>query len=84
MLMKVSLYRPEVIVNSMCPGTVATDLGRAYRTNFIATLGINLILKVIFKTSEAGARTPVLAALTTSEENGKYITHYMSEKDYNT
>jgi NAD(P)-dependent dehydrogenase (short-subunit alcohol dehydrogenase family) len=78
------LFRPEVIVNSMCPGTVTTDLGRAYKTNFIATMGINLIMKVIFKTSEAGARTPALAALTTPEENGKYITHYMSEEDYNT
>lgn len=68
----------------MCPGAVATDLGRAYQTNFISTLSINLIMKVVFKTSEAGARTPVLVALTTPEENGKYITHYMSEKEYNT
>ena len=61
---------------------VATDLGRAYQTNFLFTHSINAIMAIIAKPSEGGARTLVLAALTTADENGKYITHYQSDEDY--
>lgn len=61
---------------------VATDLGRAYMTNPVFTYLIQGVMGVIAKTGEAGARTPVLAALTAKEENGKYITHYQSDEDY--
>ena len=61
---------------------VTTDLGRAYQTNFILTHSINLLMAVVAKSSEGGARTPVLAALTTADENGKYITHYQSDENY--
>ncbi|KIN05564.1 hypothetical protein OIDMADRAFT_112401 [Oidiodendron maius Zn] len=73
---------PQAIVNSMCPGLVATDLGRAYMTGPIITFFANRVIAIVAKSSEGGARTPVLAALTTSVENGKYITHYQSDKDY--
>jgi hypothetical protein len=36
----------------------------------------------ISKPTEGGARTLVLTALTTPEENGKYITNYQTEEDY--
>lgn len=64
------------------PGLVATDLGRAYMTGPIITFFANRVIAIVAKSSEGGARTPVLAALTTSDENGKYITHYQSDKDY--
>jgi hypothetical protein len=34
------------------------------------------------KSTEGGARTLVLAGLTTPAENGQYITYYQSDKDY--
>jgi hypothetical protein len=61
---------------------VKSDLGREFKTNFLFSLGIDLIMTVISKTTEAGARSLVLPALTTPEENGKYITHYQSDEDY--
>lgn len=61
---------------------VATDLGRAYMTGPVLTFLINSMMSMIAKSGEGGARTPVLAALTTPEENGKYITNYQSDEDY--
>ena len=66
----------------MCPGLVYTDLGRDYKTSMIMTAAVNTFMSVLSKSSEGGARTPVLAALTTSDENGKYITHYQADEDY--
>ena len=51
-------------------------------TGPIITFFANRVLAIVAKSSEGGARTPVLAALTNSDENGKYITHYQSDKDY--
>jgi hypothetical protein len=39
-------------------------------------------MQFVGKSSEGGARTLVLAALTTADENGKYITPYQSDEDY--
>ena len=43
---------------------------------------VNSLMAVISKPTEGGARTLVLAAMTTPEENGKYITHYQTDEDY--
>lgn len=61
---------------------VKSDLGREYKTNFLFSFGIDMIMNVIMKSTEGGARSLVLAALTSPEENGKYITHYQSDVDY--
>lgn len=60
---------------------VATDLGRDFRA-YVPAFIFDGLMGLIMKSCEAGARTPVLAALTPPEENGKYITHYQSDKDY--
>jgi hypothetical protein len=64
------------------PGMVATDLGRVYMTGPVISFFITRLMAIVAKSSEGGARTPVLAALTASDENGKYITHYQSDEDY--
>lgn len=61
---------------------VATDLGRAHMTGPVKTFILTGVMKFAAKSSEGGARTLVLAALTTADENGKYITHYQSDEDY--
>ena len=63
-------------------GMVKSDLARDYKTNFVFSLGIDLIMNLLFKSTEGGARTPVLAALATPEENGNYYTNYQSYEDY--
>lgn len=63
-------------------GIVSSDLGRVYKTNFAMVLAVGVFTSVIAKPTEGGARSLVLATLTSTEENGKYITHYQSDEDY--
>ena len=63
-------------------GMVKSDLARKYKTNIVFSVGIDLIMNLLFKSTEGGARTPVLAALATPEENGNYYTNYQSYEDY--
>jgi len=74
------LATPEVTVVSMCPGIVKSDLGRSYRTNFLMVAAVYGFMVLVAKTTEAGARTLVLAAL--EEKNGGYLTHYQSDEEY--
>ncbi|TVY16932.1 Short-chain dehydrogenase/reductase tropG, partial [Lachnellula arida] len=76
------LSSPEVIVNPLCPGLVKTDLAREFKTNFLMSMAVNGYMNVMSKTTAGGARSLVLTALTPPEDNGKYITHYQSDKDY--
>lgn len=61
---------------------VKSDLGRQYKTNFLVNIVIDIFMATVPKSTEAGARTYVLAALTTPGENGLYVTHYQSEEEY--
>ncbi|CZR53256.1 related to alcohol dehydrogenase homolog Bli-4 [Phialocephala subalpina] len=73
---------PQVIVNPMCPGMVKSDLGREYKTNFLISAGVDAFMNLAMKSTEGGARTLLLAALTTKAENGKHFTNYQSDEDY--
>ncbi|KAE8452795.1 hypothetical protein EG329_013067 [Mollisiaceae sp. DMI_Dod_QoI] len=73
---------PQVIVNPMCPGMVKSELGREYRTGILMSAGIDTFMNIVSKSTEGGARTLVLAALTGKDENGKYITNYQSDEEY--
>jgi hypothetical protein len=61
---------------------VKSDLGRAYKTNYLLSLGVEVFMNLATKTTEGGARTLILATMTTPEENGKYYTNYQSDEDY--
>lgn len=65
--------RPQVIVNPMCPGMVKSELGRDYRSNALMGLLVDGFMNFAMKSTEGGAIIPVLAALTTREENGKHF-----------
>ncbi|KAF7925349.1 hypothetical protein EAE99_006213 [Botrytis elliptica] len=67
----------KVIVNSICP-----DLGREYNTGVAMGIIINLWMGLACKTTEGGARTYVLAALTPSSEHGAHYTNYETEEKY--
>lgn len=66
----------------MCPGMVKSDLGREYKTNFLISACDDAFMNLTMKSTEGGARTLVLAALTTKAENGKHFTNYQSDEDY--
>jgi hypothetical protein len=63
----------------MCPGLCKSDLGRQYTANsYLISIAEGFFFAVLGKSTEAGARTFILAAMAGPEENGKYIKHYGS------
>ncbi|KAI0124894.1 hypothetical protein BJ170DRAFT_685771 [Xylariales sp. AK1849] len=59
--------RPQVIMNTMCPGVVKTDLSRNYKKKHAAFVVVSVIFFGLFgKSIENGART-YMAAVTTNE-----------------
>jgi hypothetical protein len=61
----------------MCPGLCKSDLGRQYTAkSILMSISVNIFFTVLGKSTEAGARTFILAAMAGPEENGKYIKHY--------
>jgi len=61
---------------------VKSDLARKYKTNIVFSVGIDLIMNLLFKSTGGGAKTPVLAALAPRDENGNYYTNYQSYEDH--
>jgi hypothetical protein len=61
---------------------VKSELGRAYRTNYLLSIGVDIFSNLAMKSTEGGARTLILATMTTPEENGQYYTNYQTDEDY--
>ena len=62
--------RPLVIVNSVCPGMVKTDIGRNIATrSWFHSLCVYLTLLTTAKTADSGARICVMAALKPKEDH---------------
>ena len=61
---------------------VKSDLGRSYKTNMLLSFGVDMFMYLVMKRTEDGARSLILTAMTSPEENGKYITHYQSDEEY--
>ncbi|KAI1817127.1 NAD(P)-binding protein [Poronia punctata] len=75
--------RPEVIVNTTCPGMVRTGLARHYTgKSRVFDAFIAAYMGLAAKTPENGARTLIAAARTKEGEHGKFIRFYGSEEDY--
>ncbi|KAI0910242.1 hypothetical protein F4823DRAFT_381803 [Ustulina deusta] len=75
--------RPEVIVNTCCPGVVKTNLARNYTEGSRAyTIAVAVFLAFLGKTAESGARTLIAAGVTKESENGKFVKFYGSEQEY--
>ncbi|KAH6722202.1 hypothetical protein BKA61DRAFT_729578 [Leptodontidium sp. MPI-SDFR-AT-0119] len=72
----------QVIVNPTCPGMVKTSLARDYRTNAFMSVAVDTFMAVMAKSTEVGAARLVVPALTTKEENGKYISDSQSHEEY--
>ncbi|KAI1165480.1 hypothetical protein F5B18DRAFT_171152 [Nemania serpens] len=75
--------RPEVIINTTCPGVVRTQLARDFQESSRAlAIGVAIFYAIQAKTPEKGARTLLAAGLTKENENGKFIRFYGSESEY--
>ncbi|KAI1173172.1 hypothetical protein F4777DRAFT_590005 [Nemania sp. FL0916] len=75
--------RPEVIINTACPGVVRTQLARGFSESSRAlAFGVAIFQALQAKTAENGARTLIAAGLTKEDENGKFIRFYGSEEEY--
>ncbi|KAI1425541.1 hypothetical protein F5Y12DRAFT_714030 [Xylaria sp. FL1777] len=75
--------RPEVIINTSCPGIVKTNLARNFTEGSrIFTIAVFLFHGFLGKTAENGARTLIATALTKENENGKFVRFYGSEEVY--
>ncbi|KAI1210315.1 NAD(P)-binding protein [Annulohypoxylon truncatum] len=74
---------PEVIINTMCPGLVASDLSRDLnKMGIVVALIAPIFLGIFAKSPSNGARTYMAACLTTESEHGKFIKFYSSDADY--
>ncbi|KAL9562898.1 hypothetical protein ACKAV7_013084 [Fusarium commune] len=74
---------PQVIVKTVCPGICNTDLSRALKArSLIARIAIPLVISVVGKSPEHGARYIVAAALAGRENHGKFIRFYMTDEEY--
>lgn len=64
------IHRPQVIVNTMCPGLVKTDLSRHFAEKYAGFVVVTAIFQGLFGKSAAdGARTYVAAGLTKEGEH---------------
>lgn len=75
-------YSTEVIVTSMCPGPVKTELAREVMGNPIVAFVAKSMLTIFMKSTKQGALALVHAAFKKPEENGTFFMFYQSEKDY--
>ncbi|KAI8631037.1 NAD(P)-binding protein [Xylariaceae sp. FL1651] len=75
--------RPDVVINTACPGIVRTDLSRHYAEASRVIAVVAAVFKALLaKTAENGARTLIAAGRTKETEHGKFIRFYGSEEDY--
>lgn len=80
---ELSCNSPSPIVNTMCPGVCKSDLGRQYsEKGILMSVAVSFFSTAVAKSTESGARTMILAAMTGPEEHGKYIKHYGTEEEY--
>ncbi|KAJ5496621.1 NAD(P)-binding protein [Penicillium fimorum] len=73
----------DVIVNTVCPGLVYTDLGRSIaKMSRLMQLLVPIHTGILGKSADYGARFYVKAARTSKHEHGKYIQSLFTDEEY--
>lgn len=73
----------DVIVNSVCPGLVHTEIGRAIAgQSWYMRMLTRAYLSVGGKSPEMGARFYVLAAMRDERDHGKFIMAWLTDEQY--
>ena len=65
----------RVTVVSVCPGFARSNLARGHMTWFLPRLGAGLVLGLLARTTEQGARSLVSSVLLGPEANGRFWQH---------
>jgi NAD(P)-dependent dehydrogenase (short-subunit alcohol dehydrogenase family) len=74
---------PQVVVNSVCPGLVHTDIGRAIANQSrLMKIVVPVYLSILGKSPDYGARFYVTAALRSKEEHGKFLMAWLIDEQY--
>ncbi|KAK2686841.1 hypothetical protein QWA68_014723 [Fusarium oxysporum] len=74
---------PQVIVKSVCPGICNTDLSRSLKKrSLVARMAIPIVMSIVGKSPELGARYILAAALAGPEKHGKFIRFYLTDKEF--
>ncbi|RAL05972.1 putative short chain dehydrogenase/ reductase [Aspergillus ibericus CBS 121593] len=75
--------RVRVIVNSVCPGLVSTDIARlVVKHSRAMQLLVPLYLGVLGKSADYGARFYVTAARASEKEHGKFVQSLLTDEEY--
>lgn len=75
--------RPEVIITSVCPGPVKTDLSRTMEENsLLVRLLVPVFTNLVCQPSEYGSRIYLKGALAKPEQHGQFLTSYITDKLY--
>lgn len=61
---------------------VKTSLARDYRTSALMGIAVDTFMAIAAKNADVGAVRLVVPALTTKEENGKYISDSSTHEEY--
>ncbi|KAL1857093.1 hypothetical protein Daus18300_010436 [Diaporthe australafricana] len=74
---------PIVVLNSVCPGMVYTDIGRQISSrSWFHALIVWLTLVITAKTADSGARICVQAALKPKENHGEFFNYFLTPDQY--
>ncbi|KAI0403550.1 hypothetical protein F4802DRAFT_570879 [Xylaria palmicola] len=74
---------PDVIVNSICPGIVNTNIGHSIsQTSLAMKVGVQIYMKILGKSPDSGARFCVAAALKPSSSHGEFSNGWLTADQY--
>lgn len=77
------IFSVDVIINTVCPGLVHSDIGRSIaNVSWKTRLFVFVYLNALGKTTDYGARLYLTAARTPPQEHGKFLVSLFIEKEY--
>ncbi|TLD25228.1 hypothetical protein PspLS_06030 [Pyricularia sp. CBS 133598] len=75
--------KPDVIINTCCPGMVWTEITRTLKEKHLIIRTFEpLVMMLVAQTPDVGSRTYLKAGLTPEADHGKFITNYQTDEVY--
>ncbi|KAH8778905.1 hypothetical protein F5883DRAFT_600881 [Diaporthe sp. PMI_573] len=75
--------KPQVIVTSVCPGPVKTELSRSMQENSVlARIAAPIFMNLVGKSPDYGARIYLAGALAEPADHGKFLRDYLTDAQY--
>lgn len=74
---------PQVILTSVCPGAVKTELSRSMQENsVVARIAAPIFMNLVGKSPDYGARIYLAGALAGPKDHGKFLRDYLTDSQY--